>query len=539
MSALDGARALLPPWLAWLAAPAVVAWVLAACWAITWLAVWATRGLRPAPLDGLHWTERARLAWPVRTSLSRLGLGLPLLAFVFLRTLPFAASPVPVWAPRLVAPVLTWFAILFVGRRVSRWWRGSPLGVGAMVRIELERWLLWYPHGVVLIGAALAMPRDLGTAAAALVVATTAAIVAVHFGAGFRLARALGLVGEPSKRLRAITVAAAHALGEPTPRAFELRSPLGTAAALPWNHAVLISTHSLELLDDDQLGAVLRHELAHLGESRLHGALRLLAPLALVPMTLFRPLAAVTSPLVAVYAAIGLSIVQLPLRSVSRRLEERADSIAIRGPADPTPYVAALVTLHRDGGIPAVDAKRGSHPPLYDRMLAAGVMPDFPRPAPPTGSSGGATRVILLLGLALSLVADSRPFWDMPPLDDAQQRAVTIEMLFTGGTAAELAEQRLAAGRADDAITLLSAAIAVDDWWGYRGQLASLLADAGRCEAAWRELGLARGQAARPRRDILGREVDDAIGSERLAWIDDREDRLDERCPREPAADET
>jgi hypothetical protein len=37
--------------------------------------------------------------------------------------------------------------------------------------------------------------------------------------------------------------------------------------------------------------------------------------------------------------------------------------------------------LYEDGLLPAVTAKnRTTHPHLYDRMLAAGVTPDIPRP---------------------------------------------------------------------------------------------------------------------------------------------------------------
>jgi hypothetical protein len=40
--------------------------------------------------------------------------------------------------------------------------------------------------------------------------------------------------------------------------------------------------------------------------------------------------------------------------------------------------------LYEDGLLPAVNSKkRASHPHLYDRLIAAGVTPDFPRPSAP------------------------------------------------------------------------------------------------------------------------------------------------------------
>jgi len=38
--------------------------------------------------------------------------------------------------------------------------------------------------------------------------------------------------------------------------------------------------------------------------------------------------------------------------------------------------------------IPALIAKRHAYPSLGERMLAAGVAPDFPEPAPPSPSFG-------------------------------------------------------------------------------------------------------------------------------------------------------
>lgn len=536
MSALAEARALLPPWVRWLAAPSVVAWVVAVSWAVTWIAVWATRGRRPPSLDGLHWTEVARRTWPVRQSVSKLATGLPLVAFALLHSLPFAASAMPRWLPTLAAPVLVWLAVMQVGRRISRAWRAAPIPLADLVRLELERWIVWYPHVAGLVVVAFVMPRTFGATTVALVATSAAAVVAVQFGAALGVARMLGLVRPPGARLVSLVATAAEREGRSPPRALELRSPLATAAALPGNDAILISTRTLELLDDEELGAVLAHELAHLGESRASKILRTVGPLLLLPATLFRPIAAATSPLVALYAAIGPLFLQLPLRAFARRMEVRADALAVAGRTDPEPYVRALVALHRDSAAPAVTATRTTHPSLYDRMLAAGIQPDFPRPAPPTNDGGGAIRVVVAVAVLGAMLGSTKPFWDMAPLDDAQHRAVTIEMLLTGGTAeelGELAEQRRAAGRPDDAMTLLAGAIAVDDWWGYRGRLAALLAAAGRCDEAWLQLGLAREQALGVWRDILGRPSEAPHGSVRSGWIDDQQDDVALRCPRD------
>jgi len=69
-------------------------------------------------------------------------------------------------------------------------------------------------------------------------------------------------------------------------------------------------------------------------------------------------------------------------RKLSRKLESRADQMAKSNEGDAGTYARALTRLYEDGLLPAVSPKnQTTHPHLYDRILAAGVTPDFPRPA--------------------------------------------------------------------------------------------------------------------------------------------------------------
>jgi hypothetical protein len=53
-------------------------------------------------------------------------------------------------------------------------------------------------------------------------------------------------------------------------------------------------------------------------------------------------------------------------------------------------FARALSRLHEDSQIPAVFADNNySHPSLYDRLIAAGMTPDYPRPTPPETSTWG------------------------------------------------------------------------------------------------------------------------------------------------------
>jgi hypothetical protein len=69
-------------------------------------------------------------------------------------------------------------------------------------------------------------------------------------------------------------------------------------------------------------------------------------------------------------------------RRISQKLETRADEMAKANEGDAGTYARALTRLYEDNLLPAVTAKeRATHPHLYDRLLAVGVTPDFPRPA--------------------------------------------------------------------------------------------------------------------------------------------------------------
>ena len=80
---------------------------------------------------------------------------------------------------------------------------------------------------------------------------------------------------------------------------------------------------------------------------------------------------------------VTLIFVQLS-RRLSQRLESRADRIARSNEGDDGTYARALARLYEENLLPAVNpSKRQTHPHLYDRLLAAGVEPDYPRPAAP------------------------------------------------------------------------------------------------------------------------------------------------------------
>ena len=85
---------------------------------------------------------------------------------------------------------------------------------------------------------------------------------------------------------------------------------------------------------------------------------------------------------------------------------------AIDGVADATALALALERIHQLNQMPAVlrNKSLNTHPDLYDRMLAANVTLDYPRPAAPRAQAWTAQ---IIVGLA----AAAAIFWLMPKLE--------------------------------------------------------------------------------------------------------------------------
>jgi hypothetical protein len=85
-------------------------------------------------------------------------------------------------------------------------------------------------------------------------------------------------------------------------------------------------------------------------------------------------------------------------------MEKRADKIAAENQAQDGIYAHALEKLYCDSLIPAVSSSnRKAHPHLYDRMLAAGIQPDYPRPAKPEIMGWSGLLICIALGILIGI----------------------------------------------------------------------------------------------------------------------------------------
>lgn len=464
---------------------------------------------RPIPAA---WTERARLATSVRLTL-------------MLVTLCFALAG-GIFAWHLASPLLG----------TSRAWLGLATGVAAfagadLVRLGLERrlrgeaipalgWYAWKALWLAIFGAQLVpvlvggvLAGDRFDRRAVLVVAATMAIVlALGTGALWLVLAALGLVRRASERVCAAVERASARTGV-RPKAVwtipTLGVPFANAFALPMLRRIAFTADAVRWLDDDELEAIAAHELGHVSEPASVIAARLARSAIYLPLVLLRPLIGVFGPAAALLLPLVFVVgVRLSAR-LARRMEERADAIAHgrgRGGRHPPhddevspAYARGLEKLYARNLVPAVMAgKRRVHPDLWDRMVAAGATPAYPKPAPPR--TKGALLVGVTAGFLGALALGGFDAWVGATLE---RRAASL-------VAAE-ARARLDEGAVVEAFRLYDRARQLDGRAVYSAAMALCEARFDACLNAAEDLAAVRRTGADPELAPMLSEADRAL----------------------------
>ena len=348
-----------------------VAFLLA--WGLNWLALIPWR--RSA---GQHWTERARLLYPARKSagLNILGItaSITLVTIILDPDFDFLFTTVPA------------FLGAFLG--------GYPLSRELHPEIHFASWfrlvtailMLFFPAWTVLFLGVAAMPGNFGPLAWAIAGVVLLVMIALLFGLGVRLMCWLRLLQPAPEHLQSLVGEISQPMGVPVRATWVLPTYLSNAMALPLTRQLIFTEKLLATHPDAEIKAVCAHELGHLSEPRKVIFVRALVALSFFPLIFINPVTSLpggaNNSLLLLIPVLFLALVR---RRVSHRMEERADKIAIECKhVNPEVYARALEHLYQTNQMPAVMPSRANktHPDLYDRMLAAGVTPDFPKPKP-------------------------------------------------------------------------------------------------------------------------------------------------------------
>jgi Zn-dependent protease with chaperone function len=344
-------------------------------------------GPRPLP-EIAAWQERARHGHQVR-----LALGWMFLVLLFVLSIGLVALDNPITSVSSAGRAAVGLPFLLGSNGIVQAWRRRHIGP-RQVRLLSVYWdyvatwtVLGWPWFILAIVAGLCMPRSYNTVTWFLIGAVLAAAVATRYCGHIWLLRCLGGLRPASPRLLAAVARAAG--GRRLSAVYELRVSYGNAFALVGCDSLIFTTRLLEISDDDELATVAAHELAHLDDP---GMQRLLvvswlivaAALALVQIRPARATWGDWSVIAILWVAAALVLLSgVFTRRILSAGEEHADRTAMED-QDATIYAGVLETIYRDSLVPVAKKSRLGHPALYDRMLASGVQPTYPRPRNPS-----------------------------------------------------------------------------------------------------------------------------------------------------------
>jgi Zn-dependent protease with chaperone function len=358
---------------------------------------------KPPPV---FWVNRARLAYPARMAAALNTIFLPLIAGVSAFELS-EGSVTSLMLNEVVAMVIGAYLGGFVIALLTekRVW-GATFRSSTWLRNIGFRIVIRLPHFVAIFGAALLLSNTLNFHSLIILIPAVLILAFGVSGGGYIVARWIRLTRPASPRLARI-VADAAARTSITPRdVYELRSSAARAMALPIWGRLIFTDKALEVLSDQELVAVCVHELAHLSEPYRVSAVRLLRGMVvLVPILLIRPFWGDFNKLGSLlYGTLfALVLTRIVAVRVARRMEERADAAGRTHQGEEGTYARALERIYEANLVPAVmSAKLRPHPHLYDRLIAAGVTPSYPRPAPPSNDRQTfATLITMVIAIVL------------------------------------------------------------------------------------------------------------------------------------------
>jgi Zn-dependent protease with chaperone function len=338
-----------------------------------YLLMWLT--LRPWRLaHNAHWTERARWLWLARVARFFVFLGAAAIGTVAWLERRDDALALPI----ALAVITGYFAAsFFIDRHIEP-------------RYTLRFWLslLFWKMGIIyaLLGTVVWTAYSTSvqvTGTDWLRIAVAAVIMSVIYSGVWLLLLPNRDKQPQTPRLRQIVDEVAAITGIGPVRAWVAESVTANAIALMYIRSIVVTSRAMEVLNDDELRTLVQHEMAHLRESVPVRCARLLGGLSWLGFAFTRPVVHRIDFIGVVWIFLGVMLVRKFTQNVAKRMENRADSMSATTDAEGPVYARALEKLYEANQMPAVMSRRLVHPHLYDRMTAAGLTPDYPRPAPP------------------------------------------------------------------------------------------------------------------------------------------------------------
>lgn len=349
---------------------------------------------------GTHWSERARLLYPAVVAARWNLWSIPAVFTLAVVLLWPGASP-PWLLTGTISLLGAYVGTSFLDHEVF-----ARVSMRELLRLTVISLLVRYLSWFVFISAVVWMPSEFNLSAWTIGGSVIAFwMVWARYG-WLWVGKKLGIYLPAPERLSKITAETSARMNISYREVLLMRSPFCQAYAVFSGRKLLFSERLLEISSDEEIAAICAHELAHLTESKAVRFSRYIKMLTYLPWMFFTPLLHAFG-MIAFFGLILITVyVPRIYGSLSRKLESRADAMAKANEGDSGVYARALARIYEDNLTPAVTTKTNkTHPDLYDRLLAAGVTPDFPRPSPAVSSTWHGWVFSWLAGLLFGIFA--------------------------------------------------------------------------------------------------------------------------------------
>ncbi len=356
---------------------------------------------------GQHWTQRANLLFPARVTATLCLLILPVDIYLAMkwyclqRPMSHTLGTGLIWLILFCAFAGSFLAQESFLRKIY-----PELNFGLFVRTVFANLLLRGGLILVLCVTILTMPSVFSLRTWLQAAGALAVLLAMQYGLSRQILVWLRLFKPADEHLQKLVADTAGCMRVTVSKVWISQSVLASAYALPVTKELIFTRELLRQLNDDQIAAVCAHELGHLTESRAVRLARQMNALLFYPLVFINPVTSLMHndflfPVIWVTLALGIKILMARL---GRRMEVRADAIARAQQVQPAVYARALEQIYQVNQMPACMGRRKAvHPNLYDRMIAAGVTPDYAKPRPPRGNTVWGLILSAALGILVVL----------------------------------------------------------------------------------------------------------------------------------------
>lgn len=344
-----------------------------------------------------HWTELGRKLYPARLA-AMSGIWLVPVDLVLAQRL-LLPQGTPHW---LLCGFAAWLGAMsgtyFFDREVFPW-----IAPREWLREAITGWALRFAWLFLFFGIMAIMPKEVSWRTWFLGAILIGAFACWSLGGLIWCCKKIRLLQPPPERLSQIVAGVSARMNVPVRGVWMLMSSAAQALALPYTGDLLFTKRILNICPDNEIAAICAHELGHLCESNFARAGRLLGGFAYLPWAFVRPLRHAVGDLAFLILFAASWAFFMFTRRHSRRLETRADRMAREQEEDPGTYARALTRIYEANLMPAVMPKkrRLTHPDLYDRLVAVGSQPEYPRPAPAKATSYAGMFYSVALGLLM------------------------------------------------------------------------------------------------------------------------------------------